>query len=72
MSDLGFLSKLLDGAGVEWMPLKKVLVRTKGTSITASQMKILHMNGAPLKIFAGGRTVAFVNYGDVVDGALLS
>lgn len=67
MSAARFLENLLDGAEVEWRPLKSVLVRTKGTKITAGQMKTLHKEGAPLKIFAGGRTVAFVNYGDIPD-----
>ncbi len=61
----GYMEKLLDGVEVEWRPLKEVLVRTKGTKITAGQMKELHKDGAPVKIFAGGRTVAFVNYDDI-------
>ncbi len=61
MSELSFMEKLLGGVEVEWKPLKEVLVRTKGTKITAGQMKELHKDGAPVKIFAGGRTVAFVN-----------
>jgi len=65
MSKLSFMDKLLDGVEVEWKALGKVLVRTKGTKITAGQMKELHKVGAPLKIFAGGKTVAFVDYEDV-------
>ncbi|PWY33223.1 restriction endonuclease subunit S [Vibrio vulnificus] len=65
MSNLSYLEKLLDGVEVEWLPLKDVLVRTKGTKITAGQMKTLHKNGAPLKIFAGGKTVAFVDFNDI-------
>ncbi|HHP9712429.1 TPA: restriction endonuclease subunit S [Yersinia enterocolitica] len=65
MSELSYLEKLLDGVGVEWLSLGKILVRTKGTKITAGQMKVLHKDNAPLKIFAGGRTVAFVDYGDI-------
>jgi type I restriction enzyme S subunit len=65
MSGVSFMDKLLDGVEVEWRPLKAVLVRTKGTKITAGQMKELHKDGAPVKIFAGGRTVAFVNYDDI-------
>ena len=65
MSTLSYLEKLLDGVEIEWLPLSKVLVRTKGTKITAGQMKVLHKEGAPLKIFAGGKTVAFVDYGDI-------
>ncbi|EON3751254.1 restriction endonuclease subunit S, partial [Escherichia coli] len=43
----------------------KVLKRTKGTKITAGQMKALHKDNAPLKIFAGGKTVAFVDFKDI-------
>jgi type I restriction enzyme, S subunit len=50
---------------VEWKSLGETLVRTKGTSITAGQMKELHKDGAPLKIFAGGKTIAFVDYNDI-------
>jgi type I restriction enzyme S subunit len=66
------MEKLLDlsaeqagGVEVEWKSLKDILVRTKGTKITAGQMKTLHKDGAPLKIFAGGKTVAFVDYQDI-------
>lgn len=65
MSELSYLEKLLNGVEVEWLSLGKILVRTKGTKITAGQMKGLHKDNAPLKIFAGGRTVAFVDYGDI-------
>ncbi|EMS89946.1 type I restriction modification DNA specificity domain protein [Leptospira noguchii str. Cascata] len=50
---------------VEWKMLGETLVRTKGTNITAGQMKELDKFGAPLKVFAGGRTVAFVNFEDI-------
>ncbi|MDI7157159.1 restriction endonuclease subunit S [Leptospira santarosai] len=59
------MEKLLDGASVEWKMLGETLVRTKGTNITAGQMKELDKFGAPLKVFAGGRTVAFVNFEDI-------
>lgn len=65
MSELNYLEKLLDGADVEWLSLEKILSRTKGTKITAGKMKILHKDNAPLKIFAGGKTVAFVDYNDI-------
>ena len=65
MSDVNFLDKLLDGVGVEWRPLAAVLVRTKGTKITAGEMRGLHKDGAPVKIFAGGKTVAFVDFEDI-------
>lgn len=65
MSEISYLEKLLDGADLEWLSLGKILVRTKGTKITAGQMKVLHKDNAPLKIFAGGKTVAFVDYKDI-------
>ncbi|HAX7313337.1 TPA: restriction endonuclease subunit S [Escherichia coli] len=65
MSELTYLEKLLDGIKVEWQTLGKVLKRTKGTKITAGQMKALHKDNAPLKIFAGGKTVAFVDFKDI-------
>ncbi|MCI7865766.1 restriction endonuclease subunit S [Klebsiella pneumoniae] len=65
MSEISYLEKLSDGADVEWLSLGKILVRTKGTKITAGQMKVLHKDNAPLKIFAGGKTVAFVDYKDI-------
>ncbi|RIQ49448.1 restriction endonuclease subunit S [Bordetella avium] len=65
MSDIDFLPQLLDGAEVDWKPLGEVLNRTKGTKITAGQMRELHKEGGPVKIFAGGKTVAFVNFNDI-------
>ena len=65
MSELSYLEKLLDGVKVEWKTLEKVLKRTKGTKITAGQMKALHKDNAQLKLFAGGKTVAFVDFKDI-------
>ncbi|TCK66965.1 hypothetical protein [Lonepinella koalarum] len=56
------MSKLLDqirNCNVEWKPLGEVLIRTKGTKITANEMKNLHKENAPLKIFAGGKNRCF-------------
>ena len=50
---------------VEWKALGEVLIRSKGTQITAGKMRQLHKDGAPIKIFAGGRTIAFVNFDDI-------
>lgn len=52
---------------VEWKKLNEFLKKGKGTKITASQMKLLHTEGAPIRIFAGGKTYADVNYGDIPD-----
>lgn len=60
-----FIKNLLNEQSVEWKTLGEVLVRTKGTKITAGQMKELHQENAPIKIFAGGKTFAMVDYGDI-------
>lgn len=52
---------------VERKMLNEFLKKGKGTKITASQMKLLHKEGAPIRIFAGGKTYADVNYGDIPD-----
>ena len=59
------MEKLLDGVEVEWKALGDVLVRTRGTKITAGKMKELHKKNAPVKIFAGGKTFALVDYADI-------
>ena len=65
MSRLSYMEKLFQSVNVEWKPLGEILVRTKGTNITAGQMKELHKDGASLKIFAGGKTIAFVDFKDI-------
>ena len=60
-----YLEQLLDGAEVEWKPLGEVCKRTRGTHITALRMKELHKENAPVKVFAGGKTVAYLNYEDL-------
>ncbi|AWG94698.1 restriction endonuclease subunit S [Actinobacillus pleuropneumoniae] len=57
--------ELIKDCKVEWKSLGEILIRTKGTKITAGQMKELHKENAPVKIFAGGRTVAFVDFNDI-------
>jgi len=59
------IKELLSGVKVKWERLGEVLVRTKGTKITAGKMKELHKDNAPIKIFAGGKTVAFVDFNDI-------
>lgn len=59
------IKKLLQGQAVEWQTLGEVLVRTKGTKITAGKMKELHKRDAPIKIFAGGKTFALVDFDDI-------
>ena len=60
-----YIERLLQGAELVWKPLGEVLKRTKGTKITAGQMKSIHKDKAPVKIFAGGKTVAFVDFEDI-------
>ena len=60
-----YIVRLLQGAEVVWKPLGEVLKRTKGTKITAGQMKAIHKDKAPVKIFAGGKTFAFVDFEDI-------
>lgn len=59
------IKKLLQGQAVVWRALGEVLVRTKGTKITAGKMKELHKSNAPIKIFAGGKTFALVDFDDI-------
>ncbi len=59
------INQLLQGQAVEWKTLGEVLVRTKGTKITAGKMKELHKSNAPIKIFAGGKTFALVDFDDI-------
>ena len=65
MAQHSFLQNLLQGQAVEWKTLGEVLVRTKGTKITAGKMKELHKSNAPIKIFAGGKTFALVDFDDI-------
>lgn len=46
--------------GVEWKELGEVLSRSKGTKITAAQMKELHSTIGDIKVFAGGKTFAMI------------
>ena len=55
----------LSPSGVEFKEIGRILSRNKGTKITANQMKELDRIGAPIKIFAGGKTFAMVNWEDI-------
>jgi|SRR5665648_5190 len=50
---------------VEHKTLSNCLIRTKGTKITAEQMLRLNKENAPVKIYAGGKTVAYFDYNDL-------
>ncbi|HHE3677995.1 restriction endonuclease subunit S [Pasteurella multocida] len=66
MANINIL-QMIEQCQVEWKTLGSVLVRTKGTKITAGKMKELHKNDGEIKIFAGGKTFAFVHKGDIPD-----
>jgi len=57
--------KLLKEAKVEWKKLGEVCVRQKGINITAKEMREINKNGAPIRIFAGGKTIADVDPSDI-------
>ena len=50
---------------IKYVKLIDIAIRNKGTSITASKMKKINKENAPIKIFAGGNTIAFVDFGDI-------
>lgn len=60
-----FIEQLLNGENVEWKKLGEVCKRTKGTKITAKEMNNIHKEDGTIKIFAGGKTYAYVNEGDI-------
>ena len=62
---LNFSQCLPLNVNIEWKTLGEVCDRTKGTKITATQMKAMHKSNAPVKIFAGGQTFALVDYNDL-------
>ena len=62
------IEKLIDELcpdGVEFRALGEIGRRNKGVNITATKMKEIHQENAPIKIFAGGRTVASIPYGAI-------
>ena len=65
MSKLDQLIAELCPEGVKHMALGGIVVRTKGTPITATRMKELDKPNAPIKIFAGGKTVAYFDFTDL-------
>lgn len=60
MSRIDDLIARLCPAGVEFKPLGEIGRRNKGTPITAAKMKTLQVDGGPIRIFAGGQTIADV------------
>ncbi|GAA4487456.1 hypothetical protein [Microbacterium panaciterrae] len=61
MSRLDELIAELCPDGVEFEALGSLGIRNKGTPITASKMKSLGLVPGPIRVFAGGKTVADVS-----------
>jgi type I restriction enzyme S subunit len=72
MNKIEALIQELCPEGVEWKRLGEIAKRNSGTSITAAQMKLLHKENAPIRIFAGGSTIADVEYGDIPDKDIIT
>lgn len=56
---------MLNGGGLKLVSLGELGKRNAGTKITANQMQALHKENAPVRIFAGGSTIADVDYCDL-------
>lgn len=67
MSRIDELIAELSPDGATFLELGTLGRRNKGTSITAAKMKILGLTPGPIRVFAGGRTVA-----DVLEEAIPS
>lgn len=65
MSKLEELIKKFCPNGVEYVKIKDVFTRLKGTSITAGKMKEIETSNGEIKIFAGGKTVINANECDI-------
>lgn len=65
MSKLEELIKEFCPNGVDYVKIKDVFTRLKGTSITAGKMKEIETSNGEIKIFAGGKTVINANESDI-------
>lgn len=65
MSNLEELIQEYCPNGVEYVKIKDVFTRLKGTSITAGKMKEIETSNGEIKIFAGGKTVINANECDI-------
>lgn len=65
MTKLEELIKEFCPNGVEYVKIKDVFTRLKGTSITAGKMKEIETSNGEIKIFAGGKTVINANERDI-------
>lgn len=65
MSRIDDLIEVLCPKGVDFRELGTLGKRNKGTPITASKMKLIGSRGGPVRVFAGGQTIADVSEDDV-------
>lgn len=65
MSNLEELIQEYCPNGVDYVKIKDVFTRLKGTSITAGKMKEIETSNGEIKIFAGGKTVINANECDI-------
>ena len=65
MSKLDELIQALCPNGVEFIKIKDVFLRLKGTPITAEKMKEIENPAEEIKIFAGGKTVIHAKETDI-------
>ena len=72
MSNLEELKNKLCPNGVEFVKLGEVCKRQKGINITAFQMKELNKDNGEIRIFAGGNTIANVNYEDIPNANIIN
>ena len=54
------------------LKIKEVCKRQKGINITAFQMKELNKDNGVIRIFAGGNTIANVNYEDIPNANIIN
>ncbi len=59
---LDALLRELCPCGVEYKKLGEILLRQKGTSITAEKMKEIAVKNGPVRVFAGGKTFVDTDY----------
>jgi type I restriction enzyme S subunit len=71
VSRLDDLIRELSPAGVPFKPLGSLGRRNAGISITAATMKTMHVDGGPIRVYAGGQTVADVAEDDIPAGSII-
>lgn len=59
------IEEMLKNEKVEWKKLGEVCKRQRGITITAGKMKELTKTNGQVKVFAGGKTYAYLDFDDV-------